>query len=125
MARKPSTAAYWASVVLAIACLAFVVAHHISLNREIEIGGIPLALLAGGGAILAILIHELMDSAAGAQRAAQDRQRESEDQDRRRRPLMWGGPPGPRPTPSSASQAFLATQSRRVKTTIGISASSA
>lgn len=76
MAGRRSDFAYWAGVAMAIACVAFVFIQHTFLFR-MELGGIPLVWLAGGAAILSILVHELLDSVAASSPRARVRQRES------------------------------------------------
>ncbi len=62
-AGKGSNVAYWAGVTMGIACVAIMIADHSFLAGTPELAGIPLEWLTGSGAILAILAHELMDSA--------------------------------------------------------------
>jgi len=54
--------AYWFAVIMAAACVVIVILHHTSLPFTFEIAGISLAWLTGGTAILAILVHEFLDS---------------------------------------------------------------
>jgi hypothetical protein len=61
MARSRSLF-YWIGWVLAVACTAVVCAHHSGLSSRFEFEGISLVWPLGGGAILAILVHELCDS---------------------------------------------------------------
>jgi hypothetical protein len=60
---------------MAIACIVIVFADHTPLVRKIDLAGLPLIWVAGGAAILSILIHELTDSVS-----------ESPPKTRRRRP---------------------------------------
>jgi|HubBroStandDraft_1064217.scaffolds.fasta_scaffold1777600_1 hypothetical protein len=54
--------AYWTGVVMVIACIVIVFSEHTPLVREMKLAGLPLVWVAGGVAILSILVHELTDS---------------------------------------------------------------
>lgn len=65
MAGRRNTFAFWIAVAMAILCLALVVAHGTILRSRLESGHFSLVWVAGGAAVLAILIHELLDSTTG------------------------------------------------------------
>lgn len=78
MGGHRSNFAFWAGVVMAIACIATVFPGVTLLHSRLEIAGISLAWLTGGAAILLILIHEWLDSVADAPRKKRPRQPKSE-----------------------------------------------
>jgi hypothetical protein len=78
MGGRRSNFAYWAGVVMAIACIATVVLDSTLLRSRMEIAGVSLASLTGGAVIFSILIHELLDSVADVPRKKKPRRPESE-----------------------------------------------
>jgi len=78
MAANRSSPAYWAGVVMAIACIATVFLDSTLLYSRMAFAGVSLAWLTGGAAILLILLHELLDSVADTPRKKKPRQFESE-----------------------------------------------
>jgi hypothetical protein len=84
MAGNRSNLAYWAGVVMAVACVATVIADR---TVRMEFAGVPLAWIVGGAAILLIFVHELIVSVADTPR----KKKEFPAGERGRQPVKGNG----------------------------------
>jgi len=62
LAAKRSPLAFWIAVVMALACAAIIAVHGRALDWNPEDGPVSLVWVTAGIAILAILVHEFMES---------------------------------------------------------------
>lgn len=76
MAAKRSRIAYWTAVTMAGACLAIVLLHHTTLGWKLEVGGVSLVWVTAGGAILAVLLYEYLDSVQAIRKETRTRKSE-------------------------------------------------